>query len=197
MTASARLRGLARWLGATLGPLALASCAPTVTGGYAAECARTPVDGWRVDGPVDYSKELAQGTLGLHTRHLDSSSEPATLIELQALLSPTPHTGRYPVLLFDPRTAWLDVQGKIVPAEPTLRENPFMQAAWKSGGVVPTPADMDKATPVVLTFATRIAPGTGFVLHLGQFVVAGSPVAIPDIRYCPVPRATTWAPFHG
>ncbi len=178
--------------------LSVASCVPNTQGGYAAQCRLPKVDGWEGQlGDYLYVKELPQGRLEVRTSHLDTASEPGTLIELNALVTPAERPGRYPELLFDPKTAWLVAGDRVLHPEPTLRESPLMRDHWRFGGTVAVPADMDRAWQVVLTFRDRVSPRESFVLHLGQFVVDGKPLAIPDLPYCYLPSKTTWAPFHG
>lgn len=153
-------------------------------------------DGWHPDAASSHDRDVPSGRLSLSVSHLYDADEPAILIQVSALV--IPNDGKtYQTTLFDPQTAYLAVAGVRVPAEPTLRERPSMKAFWKHGGFYPVPANMNDGQPLVLTFPVRYRSGTGFTLHLGQFVIQGTPVAVPVIRFCYVPHRTTWTLFHG
>ena len=182
------------WLCAGAAAAALSGCyVRESSGGYAAECELRDAGGWVVSKSGGLERTVAGATVILSTRHLYYSEEPVTLIEVTAYsLIAAGHSVR-----LDPAAVSLDIEGKRVRADATLRENPFMQPHWRCGGKFAASANLNDCGPAVLSFPLKAARDAGFVLHLGAVEIDGTAYPVPDIRYCYLPLTSKWVKFRG
>ncbi|WP_266169017.1 hypothetical protein [Dyella subtropica] len=178
---------------------ALSGClyTPETSGGYPAPCDLQESLDWNPSAADSLQLKLGAHTISLSTRQIFDPSQPGTLIEVHAYGMTALRNIDGPVILLDPAPAYIEVDGKRIPATSHLQENPFMKMHWTCGGAPSAPADLQKCGPLVLTFPTQLPRHSGLVLHLGSLDINSQTHAVPDIKYCYIPSRTYWTKFRG